>query len=833
MNQWQRATLVLIAICFAVPVDAQEVNPATARQLVATYCFDCHDDSSNESGLDLTAKLEAREFDRSLVFENLITAKMPPADVEQPTAAEKQIILKWLAANQKETPPNSFRRRSRHEVVHSINDLLGTSLNLADEIPEDRGTSNFDSDRRIRLSKEMLGAYFTVADRMLDHVFPHDGFPPEQIWVTNKLKDSHPTYNIYVRDYDDGVLFSWTRANNGNSYSFFYDHFDPPSAGWYELTFEAMKIGEFEEDVSIQIHAGKYYYADDRPQPQRLLDVISLGNRKLKPHTVRVFLNPGENVSVHCYSKHTFRKKAPRQGAYIKQLKVRGPLQDRWPPTSFQTVFPGLPIDAPQRKTSNAAGFQSNLENIGGSLAIGSFQPGMDKENMQDDRSLASIGKLDVVEAVDDELPITKVSVVTNSPHDLKQVIRRFAERAFSTNLSDAELEPYFRVGIESLQEQGDFVQAAKLAFKAIICSPRFLMTPGEHSNQSYSKAADLARILWRSVPDDELLRLSKTDQLSGQILAEQIDRMLGDARSRRMIDSFCDQWLNLRTWRKVSPSLKLYPHYDDLLDYYLPLETRAYVSHLIHENLPVANLIDSDFSFLNQRLAQHYGIAGIIGQQMRKVSFPPEVPRGGLLTMGSVLKVTTDGFETSPILRGAWISRNIVGTPLSPPPENVKAIEPAHGEQAATLREQIEQHKTNAACYACHKSIDPYGFALENFDATGAWRTKYRVENPHRGTFQFRLSGYYHLANGVDASGEIEHGPFEDVFGLKKILLTDHRKIAYNFAKTFFEYANGYQPNLKQRLALFKMLEDQPSDCRMKDLVTHILIYSLTGEPR
>ena len=215
----------------------------------------------------------------------------------------------------------------------------------------------------------------------------------------------------------------------------------------------------------------------------------------------------------------------------------------------------------------------------------------------------------------------------------------------------------------------------------------------------------------------------------------------------------------------------------------------------------------------------------------MRKVSFKQEVPRGGLLTMGSVLKVTADGFDTSPIRRGAWISKNIAGNTLSPPPEEVKAIEPEHGREAATLREQIEEHKNNPTCYACHKSIDPYGFALENFDATGQRRTNYRVKLPHRGTFQYRPQGYFKLAGEVDPAGEIDKAKFEDVFGLKKILLSEHKKVAYNFAKKFFEYANGYKPNLKQRLHLHAMIPDNAEECRMKDLIVKVLAYSLEGE--
>ncbi|MDG2123361.1 MAG: DUF1588 domain-containing protein, partial [Verrucomicrobiales bacterium] len=919
----------LLPLVFAAAIGAPGAHAESPNALLENYCFDCHDEDLKKGNLDMTSLMDAGSFDGTLMFENLITAKMPPADKTQPSDTERSALLGWLAKQQAENTPNSFRRISRHEFVHAINDLLGTDLDLAHQIPEDRGTNDFDSDRRIQLSREMLGAYFAVADEMLEFAFPQAGIPDERVWVTDKLKDSHETYNIYLRPYRDGTLFSWTRANNGNSYSFFYDNFDPPVSGWYDLTFDAAKVGDFDEHVSLQVYAGKYYYADDRPQPQRLLDVISLGDRQLGSHTIRVFLNPGENVSVHCYSKHNFRQKGGNQGAYIEQLEARGPVFDQWPPPSYQTVFAGLPTSAPPRRSTAIRDSQTNLQRIGGHLSVSSFQDGMEKEKMQDGsnrtfwhtrfkptvatpphevvlenpnaaqidglsyatwsggngngqvkayeiyfsdngeswgdpvasgelevrlaneqpivfstpsttrfikflvtdsvqldgKSLASIGKLDVLTPLKNELPRTTVSVSNSSSENLKTVVRRFAEKAFSSPLGEEQLAPYLAACLADFEEHGDFVQATKIGLKTILCSPRFLMAPGEHANASYAKAATLARVLWLSVPDDELLQLSSSDALSGKNLRTQIDRMLADPRSQRMVHSFTAQWLNLRSFKKVTPSLKLYPLYDDLLDLYLPIETNAYLHHLIQHDLPVTTLIDSDFAFLNQRLAQHYGITGILGQKLRKVSIPPDVPRGGLLTMGSVLKVTTDGYDTSPILRGAWISKNIVGTPLSPPPENVQAIEPDHGEEAATLREQIEQHKSNKTCYACHKSIDPYGFALENFDATGQWRSQYQVKLPHRGTFQYRPQGYYRLGGEVDAAGEIGQEKFADIHGLQKLLLSDHRKIAYNFAKQFFEYANGYEPDLTQRLDLHGLIEGNPEKCRMKDLLAKLLV--------
>ena len=909
------------------------------RSFFTTYCFECHSDSSTEGGLDLSQLMETKGFDGSHLFEKLINSKMPPGDSEQPTAAEKRRILLWLAGRQREGARNAYRRLSRHEFVHAVNDLLGTELEIAATIPEDRGTRAFDSDRRIMLTKEMLSAYFSAADEMLEFALPNDGFLQERIWTTNKIRDSHQTYNIYVRDYKEGLLFSWTRANNGNNYSFFYDGFQPPEKGWYELTFDAAKLGDFEEDVSVLVYAGKYYFADDRPQPQRLLGVISLGDRSVKSYKVRGFLHPGENVSVHCYSKHTWRQKAGNQGAYITQLRVQGPVTEKWPPVSYQNVFRGLQLEVPVREANEVISGRSTLEQIGGQIAVSSFQEGMEKEKMLDGsnrtfwhsrftpdvakpphyvilenpsaeeiiglsystwsggngngqvtkfeiygadegedwgspivkgnleirlaaeqrimfpvgirkrfikllvtdavsldgKSLASIGKLDVVLDRVIEAPTTQritISVASTSEEDLKRVIKMFAEKAFSTTLSDVELAPYYLASLEAFRRHGDFVRATKQGLKAVICSHRFLLAPGEHRNESYRIAADLARSIWLSVPDERLLGLAKVDSLSSKVVALEIDRMLSSPRARRMVHSFCNQWLDLRSFNKVSPSLKLYPTYNDLLNHFLPLETEAYLSYLIQENLPMKLLIDSHFSILNQRLAQHYGIEGVIGQALRKVSLNAESRRGGLLTMGSVLKVTTDGFDTSPILRGAWISKNIAGNTLRPPPESVESIEPSTN-RATTLKEQIEEHKNNATCYACHKNIDPYGFALESFDATGRRRTNYRVAKPHAGTFQYRRQGYFDAAGKVDSSGQIGEAEFRDVRELKQILLTSHKQVAYNFAKKFFEYANGCEPTLGQRGDLYEMIPDHTEDCRMKDLITSVLAYSFTGDHR
>lgn len=916
-------------------VESQSATWPIQHKLLSNFCFDCHDEATAEGGLNLQQLWLDNRLDEELVFENLINSKMPPRDSAQPTRKEKRSILDWLARQQalKQglSPASRQRRISRFEFNQSLNDLLATSLNIEDSIPEDRGSSHFDTNRNILLTTETLQAYFRSVDQMLEFAFPARGFSAAKVWTTHQVRDSHPTYRIYVHPYRQGLLFSWTRANNGNNYSFFYDHFEPPEAGWYDLTFDAAKVGDFREDVTVQVYAGKYYFADDRPQPQRMIGVISLSAKKLTSQTIRAFLRPGENISVHCYSKHTWRQEAAQQGAYIRQLQVRGPVLESWPPKSFRKVFSGLKLITPKRPTQMVRGYSSNLEALGGRVRVSSFQPGREKEKMLDGsnqsfwhtrfkpdvakpphyvilenperhpiqglkystwlggngngqvkayeiavsddgqswspklvagklevqleteqpilfpqstrkrfikfliteavsldgKSLASIGQLDVIPEMPAAEKRFKVDVDSASVDKLRGVIKRFAEEAFSTSLPESELGPYLETAIRSLETQGDFVAATKEGLKSILCSHRFLLTPNEHTDDSLRVATSLAKCLWLSIPDQRLLKMAAQDSLTAETWSTEIERMLQDPKAQRWIHSFCNQWLNLRTFDQISPSLKLYPLYDDLLNYFLPLETEAYLAYLVQHNLPVIRLIDSDFSILNQRLAQHYDVPDVFGQELRKVAFQPDSPRGGLLTMGSVLKVTTDGFQTSPILRGAWISKNIVGNTLLPPPPNVKAIEP-DSNRAQTLKEQIKAHQSQAECAACHKQIDPYGFALESFDATGRFRERYRLEESHQGTFLYRPEGYYRWASRVESSGSMGGIEFRNVDQFKRMLLRQHKQVAYNFAKKFFEYANGYGPTLTQRIELYDLIPAKAEQCRIRDLIVKVLIFSL-----
>lgn len=750
----------------------------------SSFCMDCHDEVGKEGGFDLGDALSRPDTDWTLPFENLITGKMPPAEELQPSAEERLAMLTHLASRQPTRDLKRYRRLSRHEFMNSVNDLIGTPLDLRNKLPDDRDTHAYDSSTSILLTKDLLAAYFDVADDVLDYAFPANGFPEQQTWNCNVVQTC--SLIRFSRKYLDGTLFSCFRQKNSAFFPYFYEGFRSPVAGQYELSVNAEKLGSFEGDVALMVYAGHFYGEPTQATPLRLLNIFSV-DAGMKLRATKVFLNQGEEIAVFCYSAHTMQKAQTQKakkgfqnsatGTYIKQLTIQGPVHQSWPPPAYERAFPGLPLQT----------------------------------------------------LTDSEQRVIRIHSVSPDD-DLKRVSRSFAERAFCTSLSDEEVSRYYQLSIAEFRRNGDFVSAAKTGFKAIMCSPRFLLSPGFRNNDSYESVAKLAHILWLSIADERLMVLAETDKLNGKRLALEIDRMLADDKSQRMIQSFCSQWLELRRFDEASPSKKMYPQYDDVANHYLPLETEAFVALSIQQNLPVSTLVDSDFSILNQRLARHYGIAGVRGHEMRRVKLPVESPRGGLLTMGSILKATSDGFVTSPVLRGAWISKNIAGTTLSPPPPNVEAIAPDQdaGPDARTIKEQLAEHKQQAECNACHKSIDPYGHALESFDPSGRWRDRYRVATAHKRTFIWKAQGAFTETQTVDPSGELHGQSFQSVRELKRILAANPQKLAYNLARQFFHYSNGYEPDLQQRLDLHRLATRSDTEMGLRDIVRATIIYSI-----
>ena len=332
------------------------------------------------------------------------------------------------------------------------------------------------------------------------------------------------------------------------------------------------------------------------------------------------------------------------------------------------------------------------------------------------------------------------------------EMISNFARRAYRRPIEPADVEPLMQFfdkaydretegkAADDQQDEGltRFDQGVQSAVAAVLVNPNFLLRvesqpddlePGEPYRIGDIELANrLSWFLWSSIPDEPLLRLAESGQLQqARVLREQVRRMLRDEKANSLIENFADQWLKLRNLESITPDLRLFPDFDDNLRQAFRGETQNLFAELLRDDLSVLRLIESDATFLNQRLAEHYGISGVQGDHFRKVELSPEIPaeniRGGILRHGSVLMVTSYATRTSPTIRGNWVLEKIIGTPAPPPPPNVPNLKENSTLQVTSVRQRLAQHRKDPACASCHNLMDPVGFSLENFDVVGRWR--------------------------------------------------------------------------------------------------------------
>ena len=410
---------------------------------------------------------------------------------------------------------------------------------------------------------------------------------------------------------------------------------------------------------------------------------------------------------------------------------------------------------------------------------------------------------------------------------DPKNLILDFMRRSYLREVADSEAAPFIKIHQKAVELGEDFTEAMLTTFSAILCSPDFIyLAPRGKELSKEDLAARLSYFLWNGPPDSKLLKAD--DPLA------QAERLLKDSRSERFINAFLDSWLDLREINTDAPDAELYPDYylDDLLTESSLRETRMYFTHLIEKNLPVRTLIDSDFTFVNERLARHYGLPLFEGVEPRLVKLPADSPRGGLLTQASVLRVTANGTTTSPVLRGVWIVDRLLGIEIPPPPSGVSAVEP-DTRGATTIGEQLDLHRSSTSCNACHIKMDPAGFALENFDIAGGWRDQYRATGKggkaakgigHNGHL-FR----FHFAQPVDASGVLPNEEaFRDIREFKKLLIKDERQLARNMVQQFVTYATGAPVSFSERDEVEKILDA----CQADHFGIRSLIHGVVRSP-
>ena len=398
---------------------------------------------------------------------------------------------------------------------------------------------------------------------------------------------------------------------------------------------------------------------------------------------------------------------------------------------------------------------------------------------------------------------------------EVEDELYTIATKAFRRPLRDGELDRLVKLYDLAIKREFKPQAAFTLALQAVLVSPQFLFRIEEDHSASgenpipldhYAIASRLSFFLWSSLPDDRLLKLAEKKKLNDpKVLARQARRMLRDERARALVDNFAGQWLELRLFSGLAPDPDLFPKFDDELRAAMVNETKEYFAALIDEDGSVLELIDSDYTFLNERLAKHYGVDTVEGEKFQRVSLE-DGRRGGILTHASILTLTSNPTRTSPVKRGKWILDNILGTPPPPPPPNIPELEEGD-DLLGTLRERMQQHRENPSCAVCHRKMDALGFGFENFDAIGAWREK---------------DGRY----AIDASGELPgKKTFKNPAELREILIANSGEFTSCLTRKLLTYALGRALSLRDKCLVDDIVEHaEQHDHRFSEVIVGIV---------
>jgi len=771
-----RVVPAFLSIGWLVVFDASaQAFRSSVAPLIQGSCVHCHDaDTKTELnvsslGDDLTDPATFRQWED--IYDRVNKGEMPPVSESRPDPEQLELALGSLkkglrsanlAARHKYGRVPT-RRLTRLEYDYTIRDLLSIEGEFATVLPEEGDSGSFDTvGTSQRLSALHVQSYLKAADQALDSAIRLKA-NPYRSYVFDFLNSSHLNEfhekelrlggNI-SRKLEDGVaLFRDVDYLLRSDLHGFKVRFP----GVYRISAEAEAF-QSQEPVALKVMV-KF--------PSGRADVV--GAFDLIPgetHTfeVKTFLRrnnvfyptlademPFNQILVDIYSAGG-AKNYPGKGIAIKSLQVEGPLTDGWPPPSTRDLL------ASAKLTS---------ESEDGAYEV--------------------------------ELSKSSIEHVT-------EVVSHLAPRAFRRPLVAGELNALIDLAKPAIEEGRAFTDVVRIPLRSILCSPQFLLFAGEPGKlDDYALANRLAYFLWKSMPDDELFALAKAGKLSqASVLSRQVDRMLDDDKSDRFVCDFLGQWLRLYEINATTPDEKLYPEYDELLRREILKETELFFAELVKKNLGVSNIINSDFTFVNRRLAKHYGLTAVVGQELQRVDLPKESPRGGLLTQASILKVTANGDVTSPVTRGNFVLSNLLGIPPSPPPADVGFLEP-DTRGTTTIRETLAEHRDIETCAKCHDEIDPPGFALESFDPIGGFRTKYRANANEPSSFLVT----YKDGPEVDASGITADGKkFSGIREFKKHLLERKEQLATHFISQLVVYSTGGEIQFADREKIDALVE-------------------------
>ncbi|HET9220542.1 MAG TPA: DUF1592 domain-containing protein [Terriglobia bacterium] len=719
-------------------VSAQSQRPAPAAAVIQQYCTTCHNDRLKAAGLVLDPAEVSRAGARPEVWEKVVrklrSFSMPPLASPRPDKATYDATATFLeteldrAAAARPNPGTLplFHRLTRTEYQNAIRDLLAIGalpkeMDYSLLLPADNISSGFDNIADLLFVSPSIMERYLDAARKVSRLAVGD---PEMPLMVN-IHKLHPEQ---LQDARVEELPFGTRGGLAIR-SYF------PVDGEYEVALDVAGTARDPNEIEISVDG-------ERMQLIPLGGLAPAGGRGgrgrggARPLEFRIPIKAGERLvgvtfieTSHAAGEETLRPRLRSRGSQpaLASVTISGP---------YEVKGSG---DTPSRRR----------------LFVCRPQTG------------ASAGS----------------AAENTCARQILQTLTRRAYRRPSTAEDVDRLMPFFTAG----RAEGGFDVGVERALERVLVSPHFLFRIESQPNNvaagtayritDLELASRLSFFLWSSIPDDELLDVAIAGRLRNPAtLEQQVKRMLADPRSESMVTNFAAQWLYIRDIDSKIPDQLLFPDFDETLRLAFRRETELFIDSILRDNRSVVDLLTANYTFLNERLAKHYGIPNIQGSHFRRVTFPPDSPRGGLLGQGSILAVTSYATRTSPVLRGKWVLENLLAAPPPPPPPDVPALK-TEGEEpgkALTMREAMVQHRANPACAGCHARMDPIGFSMENFDALGKWRDR-------------------DAGSTIDASGTLPEGTrFDGVPGLRKLLVEHSTEYVATVTEKLLMYAVG-----------------------------------------
>jgi hypothetical protein len=798
----------------------------------AKFCLDCHDDDAKKGRLSLEG-LSAEYSDPKLhktwvrVFDRIREQEMPPQDESQPTPEERDSFLRSLeqtlheaSLQQQKDGRVTIRRLSRVEYQNTIRDLFDIPVEVQSRLPEDNLIEGFDNiSQGLETSATHLVRYQEAADLALNHAMP-----PRVLQSTVKRMTGKEWLEWRPKIYHKGIV-PWSRIE-GDSFVFraqLYKHGSVHTdrtkvAGRYRFRASVRAINNQGKPIPVdigRISTDRFGHAD----LEHLLGIQDAVEGESRIIEAEAHLIKSESIYVSPRTLTLFRN-WPKDVAKPDDPKFNGP----------ELVVEWIELEGPLGLGDAFESFFGGMRRV----------PDRFVEDAKKGKKLQDWSGWNVNEFLK---PRNRLRFLSETPkEDAARLLAQFLPKAMRRPPTQDQLAFYLARANTLLDSGMPLDEVLISVYKEVLCAMQFLFRiekPGKLDD--YALASRLSYFLWNSMPDDALFAIAARGELrKPQVLRAQAERMLAHPKGQRFVRHFTDRWLNLGEILDMKPDT-VYREFDEALAWSMAEETRRFFVEILDNNLPVTDFVHSDWSILNERLGLHYGIDGIEGMTMRRVDLPADAHRGGVITQASILKLTTNATYTSPIKRGAWILERILGTPPSPPPPNVEAIEPdIRG--AVTIREQMALHKTQAVCASCHRKIDPPGFALENFDVLGGWRERYRVSKGGEGIDFVPLANHpnsrkeswktkpqrVYLAKTVEASGETSDGEaFADIDDYRAILLRDPDQIARNLAEKLLVYSTGSPIEFADRRPVEKIVEAARKDNYGFRTVLHAVIQS------